>query len=205
MAIDSADNVAAQTASLVSTIERADSAAEAALAHSLSAPDQHPAAHELPQHQELCRQLAALRRRLARARSELTDPYALRAELATLAFFARTLREDAERWQATALEALQEIARREAALRREQERLAAKRRELTRRRDALQAAIDRTAAEVADGHRGEWRRTVPVIRLGDALSVSSITVSASKRPFGALRLWLVTLTEDRDRVLVRRD
>jgi DNA repair exonuclease SbcCD ATPase subunit len=197
-------DIAADIAALGASIESDAAAAESALVEALPASEEG-IGHELPEHQELCRQLSALRRRVVRARSELSDPHALRAELATLGFFAQTLRADADRWQARAHEVLAELAQREAAIRREQQHLAARRDELLRRRDALQAEIERIAAEMAEGRHGELRRTVPVIQFADAVSVSSITVSTRPRPFRALRLWLVTLSEDRQGVLVKRD
>ena len=196
--------LAADIAALDASIESDTVAAESALRHALPASGQNTP-REPPEHQELCRQLSALRHRVARARTELRDPAALRAELATLGFFAQMLRADADRWQATAHEALAELERREVALRQEQARVAKERDELLRRRDALQEEIDRTAAEMANGAHGEWRRTVPVIQFADAVTVSSITVSTPRRLFRAMRLWLVTLSEDRDRVLVRPD
>lgn len=193
-------DVAAEIAALGASIASDAAAAESALAHALPG---NETPQEPPERQELCHQLSALRHRVARARSELTDPLALRAELATLGFFAQMLRADADRWEATAHEALAELARRREAIRREQERLAAERDELVRRRDALQAEIDRTAAEMAEGTRGECRRTVPVIQFADAVTVSSITVSTPRRLFRTMRLWLVTLSDNRDEVLVR--
>jgi hypothetical protein len=198
------DELAAKIRALTGSIQGDAAAAQTALAQ---APAQTGAdrVRELPEHRELCRQLVALRHRVARARLELTDPHALRAELATLSFFSRTLRADATIWQAAALQALEELSRREAAARRESKRLAAQREQLMHRRDALQAAIDRTAAEVAQGRRGECRRTVPVIQFADAVTVSSMTVSARRGPFQVMRLWLVTLSDGRDEVLVRAD
>lgn len=196
--------VTADINALSSSIDRDTEAAASALEH-VWPPADEERGRALPEHQELCRQLTALRLRVARARSELTTARALRSELATLGFFAQMLRADADRWQAGAQEVLAELARQEAAIRREQERQAARREELLLRRDALQEEIDRTAAEVADGTRGECRRTVPVIQFGDAVTVSSITVSTRRRLFRAMRLWLVTLSEDRNSVLVRPD
>jgi hypothetical protein len=198
------DELAAEIEALTAAIQVDSAATQTALAQAPAGTDADRA-RELPEHRELCRQLGALRHRVARAQSELSDPRALRAELATLSFFAQTLRADAARWQAAAHQTLEELARREASARRERERLAARREQLMHRRDALQAAIDRTAAEVAQGHRGECRRTVPVIPVGDAVTVSSMTVSTRRRPFRAIRLWLVTLSDGRDEVLVRAD
>lgn len=204
MGTDPGAELAADIAALDASIESDAGAAESALKRALPVPDGDTGREPL-EHQELCRQLSALRRRIGRARSELADPHALRAELATLGFFAQMLRADAQRWQARAHAVLAELARQEAALRREQERLAAEREELLRRRDALQAEIDRTAAEMAGGTHGECRRTVPVIQFADAVTVSSITVSTPRSLFRAMRLWLVTLSDDRDSVLVRPD
>jgi hypothetical protein len=197
-------NVAADIAALDASIQSDATAAESALRRALTS-SQGDTARTPPEHEELCRQLAALRDRVARAREQLSDPRALRAELATLGFFAQMLRADAGRWQARAHEALAELARREAVIRREQELLVAEREELLRRRDALQAEIERTAAEMANGKHGECRHTVPVIQFADAVTVSSITVSTPRRLFRAMRLWLVTLSEDRDSVLIRPD
>src|SRR5690242_11537149 len=126
MGTDPEADVAADIAALDASIESDAGAAESALRHALPGleTDRGP---EPPEQRELCRQLSALRQRVARARAELTDPHALRAELATLGFFAQMLRADADRWQARATEALAELERRQAALRHEQERLAAER------------------------------------------------------------------------------
>lgn len=204
MASDSPAHIAADIAALDVAIAGDASSAQRALGH-VWPPAEEERGREIPEHRELCRQLAALRQRVGRARSELTDPHELRAELATLNFFAQTLRADADRWQTQAHQALEDLARREAAVRAERERLAAERDELLRRRDALQAEIEQAAAAVADGTRGECRRTVPVIQFADAVTVSSITVSTPRRRFRALRLWLITVSEDRDGVLIRRD
>jgi hypothetical protein len=52
---------------------------------------------------------------------------------------------------------------------------------------------------------GECRRTVPVIRLADAVTISSMTVSRPRKGLRAAQLWLVTLAADREQVLVRQD
>lgn len=181
---------------------REDTAA-AATALRTSSPGSAPAAEgpSPPGGDELRRRLGSLRERAARAEADLTDPRELRAELATLSYFAETLRADAESWHSTLHEALEELARHEAAARRERARAAAERDALLRRRDLLQARIDDAAAGVARA-RGECRRTVPVIRLADQVTVASMTVSLPRRRFRATRLWLVTLSSDRDQVLV---
>ena len=78
-----------EIAALRGSIDRAAAATEIVLAG-------HPPEAE---HQELCRQLAVLRERVARAQHRDDDPSAVRAELATLLFFAKTLEADIERWR----------------------------------------------------------------------------------------------------------
>ena len=155
-----------------------------------------------PGHHELSRQLSALRGRVARVGRELGDLRELRAELATLSHFAQTLRQDAQAWRSDLHQTLLELRRGREARRQEQARQAAERDFLLRQRDLLQARIDRAAAQVARA-TGECRRTVPVIRLADTVTVCSMTVSAPRRRFRARALWLVTLGSDRDHVLVR--
>jgi hypothetical protein len=184
---------------LRASIERDAAAAEQALDPS-AFPEHGP---DLPGRAELCRQLAALRARVERAWSDTDDPAALRAELATLLFFAGTLRGDAEVWRLGVRQALAEIERQEAAAQRQRDRLAAQQAELARRRQALQARIDQEAGAIADQKRGECRRTLPVITLDPGLTVSSMTVSRSRGRFRSVKLWLVTLDEGRREVLVR--
>jgi chromosome segregation ATPase len=203
--LDSQANVLTEIAKLRAAIGRDAGAAEVALAPACAEAEDDGRSRRLPQHQELSRQLAALRERVARAGSELSDHRAVRAELATLAHFSRTLREDADAWRSRLHQALCDLAQQEAAARQERDRLAAERDRLLRDRDLLQAKIDRTAAEMAQDSGGECRRTVPVIRLDDAVTVCSMTVSRPRKLFRAMRLWLVTLSSDRDQVLVRPD
>jgi hypothetical protein len=188
-------------ASLRASIEREATATEMALT---PAPLEDAPGSGLPGRDELCRQLAALRGRAARAPSGTRDQHELRAELATLLFFANTLRSDAQAWRAGLRQAVEELERKEATARRERERVAAERAELVRRRDALQIQIDREAGRMARRKGGECRRTVPVITLRPGFTVSSMTVSSSRRRFRSLKLWLVTLDE-RHGVLVIRD
>ena len=155
-------------------------------------------------HQELCRQLAALRERVAQARRRNAGPAALRAELATLLSFARTLQDDANRWRAALASEAQELEHRRAAARREQERLALDREKLIRRRETLQSTILQTAARMAEQTRGECRRTLPVFTLGEGLTVCSVSVAYPRRGLRFAGHWLVTLGRSHD-VLVRRE
>ncbi len=160
---------------------------------------------ELPGHDELCRQLTALRHRVDRAPAATESPGELRAELATLLSFAQTLRADAAVWRAGVRLAVAELERHEVAARQERERLAAEQAELLRRRVALQSKIDQEAVRIADSKRGECRRTLPVITLHPGLTVSSMTVSRTRRHFRSVKLWLVTLDDTGHDVLVRPD
>jgi multidrug resistance efflux pump len=201
VATESGAAVLAEIARWRGVIDAETTAAEAALTKSDPGAGDAPAR---PGHAELWGRLSSLRARAARAEAELADPRELRAELATLSYFARTLRADAVAWRSTLHQALAELARQEAAARREREQAASERQALLQRRDLLQARIEQAAAEVAQAG-GECRRTVPVIRLADKVTVASMTVSGPRRPFRATRLWLVTLGSDRDQVLVRPD
>jgi chromosome segregation ATPase len=156
------------------------------------------------EHLELRRQLGAVRDRVAAAGSQIADPRELRAELATLLSFACTLRTDAEALLARLRERVEELAREQAAARLARQRHAAEREELIRRRDALQARIVQAAGGIAAGDDTECRGTVPVIRLDEDLTVCSMGVATPKRRLRSRRFWLVTLTESRDDVLVRR-
>jgi hypothetical protein len=156
------------------------------------------------EHKELTRQLGALRERVDLAERRNEGPRALRAELATLLFFATALQADAENWRSALQDQTEELERQRTAARNERERLAAERENLVRRRDALQSTILQTAARVAQRYRGECRRTVPVFTLGEGLTVCSVSVSCPRRGFRFAKQWLVTLTAAHD-VLVRRE
>jgi hypothetical protein len=201
---DRQTDLASEIAQLRASIDAAASAAELSLAgHQPASADDGPGSSPAV-HEELCRQLAALGERVALAERRNGDPRALRAELATLLFFARTLQADADSWR-SALEAqAQELERQRAAARLKREGLAAERESLVRRRDALQLTVLQTAARMAEQYRGECRRTVPVFTLGEGLTVCSVSVSCPRRGFRFGRLWLVTLTGSHD-VLVRRE
>src|SRR5207248_7365609 len=161
-------------------------------------------ATQLAEHGKHVRQQAALRDRVAQAESQIRDPRELRAELATLLCFAKTLRTDAETLRATIREALEELERQRTAARLERERLTAEREEILSRRDTLQARIVQTAEGIARGDGNECRRTVPVIAFDQRVTVCSVGVASPKRRFRFRQFWLVTLNDARDDVLVRR-
>jgi chromosome segregation ATPase len=191
----------ADVASHRASIERDLAAAQGALAPQAG---EDQLSLELPERQELSRRLSSLTDRVARATGRLSDPGELRAELGTLSFFARTLRQDARAWREALHSTLTELRKREAAARLQRRKLAAEHDQLLRHRDLLQAQIDHAASEMAQ-ELGECRRTVPVIRLADTVTIASITVSRPRRRLRAGQLWLVTLAADRQRVLVREN
>jgi hypothetical protein len=156
------------------------------------------------EHQELRRQLGALRERVAQAHQRNDGPQPLRAELATLLCFARTLQADAQKWRAALAERADELERQKACARAEQERLVLAREDLVKRREALQSKILQTAARMAQQTRGECRRTLPVFTLGDGLTVCSVSVAYPRRGLRLAGHWLVTLGRSHD-VLVRRE
>ena len=156
------------------------------------------------EHKELSRQLDALHAHVARAPSRSQDQRELRAEFGTLLSFARTLRTDAESWRTAFEDGLKELERKETAAREERERLAAERETLVRRRDALQFTIHETAGRIAHRNGGDCRNTLPVFRLGEALTVCSVVVLSPRHRFRPQPHWLVTLNDSRDQVRVRR-
>jgi len=176
------------------SIERAAAATEVILAA-------HPPEAE---YQELCRQLAALRERVARAQHRDDDPSAVRAELATLLSFARMLQADTENWRSALTDREKELERQRTAARQERRRLDLERENLVRRRETLQSTILQTAARMAQETRGEWRRTLPVITLGEGLTVCSVSVSFPRRGLRLAGQRLVTLGRSHN-VLVRRE
>jgi chromosome segregation ATPase len=191
---DPQTDLASEIARLGASIERVAAATEVTLAGA-------PPDAEL---QELCRQLSALRERVALARRRDDGPPALRAELATLLSFARTLQADAENWRSALAGRAQELERQRAAARQERQRLDLERENLARRRETLQSTILQTAARMAQETRGEWRRTLPVITLGEGLTVCSVSVSFPRRGFRLAGQRLVTLGRSHN-VLVRRE
>lgn len=160
--------------------------------------NEHPSASaDVADHRELRRQLAALHTQVTRALRQSQAQPALRAELATLLSFARTLRTDAEVWRAAFRDGLRALAQ-------ERHTLAAERDALTRRRDDLQSRIDAAAARIAHDNGGVCRGTMPCFTLGGAVNVCSVTVLSPSRRFRPRRPWLVTLNDAGDEVLVRR-
>lgn len=194
-----------EIARLTVSIDRAAAATEVTLTEHLSASEDDDPRSPLAERKELCRQLAALRDRVARAQDGSEEPRALRAELATLLFFAETLQADADTWRAALKHRINELERQRTAERQERERLAAQREELVRRRDALRFTIGQTAAQMAQQNGGECRRTLPVFTLGEGLTVCSVSVSWPRRGFRCAKRWLVTLNGSRNDVLVRRE
>ena len=204
MGADLQDSLASEIARLEVSIDRAAAATERTLAgHPPVARDD--GSRPLPaDHQELCRQLGALRERVAVAERRDEGPQALRAELATLLSFARTLQADADKWCSALQDEIDELERQKAAGRAQQQRLAAERENLVRRRDALQLTILETAARLAQRSRGECRRTVPVFSLAEGLTVCSVSVCCRRRGLRVAERWLVTLDRTHD-VLIRRE
>ena len=185
---------ASEIAELGVSIDRAAAATELMLA------DQRQESEP----QELRRQLAALRERVALAHRRGGDPVALRAELATLLCFARTLQADAENWRSALADRARDLERRQAAVRQERRRLDLERENLVRRRETLQSTILQTAVRMAQETRGEWRRTLPVITLGEGLTVCSVSVSFPRRGLRLAGQRLVTLSRSHS-LLVRRE
>jgi hypothetical protein len=192
-------------ARLTVSIDRAAAATEIALTERLPVSGDGDPRSPLVEQKELCRQLAALSDRVARAQHGSEGPGALRAELATLAFFAETLQTDADTWRGALKQRIRELERQRAADRHERERLAAQRTQLVRRRDALEFTIGQTAAQMARQNGGECRRTVPVFTLGEGLTVCSVSVSWPRRGFRFSKRWLVTFNGSHDDVLIRRE
>lgn len=205
MGFDPQTELISDIAHLTVLIDRAAAATEMVLTEHMSVSEDDDPRSPLADRKELCRQRAALRERVARARNETQDPAALRAELATLLFFARTLQADAVTWRAALKERVKELERQRSAERQERMRLAAQREEVVRRRDALRFGIAQTAARMAQQHGGECRRTLPVFTLGEGLTVCSVSVSCPRRGLRCAKRWLVTLSDSCDDVLVRRE
>ena len=142
--VDAQTDLVAEIVGLKVAIDRAAEAARISLAGRPSASRDDRAWAE---REELNRQLGALRERVAAAERRNEGPHALRAELATLLFFARrALQADTDDWRSALKEQLKQLGRQKTAARKERERLAADREKLARRRDALQLTILQTAA-----------------------------------------------------------
>ncbi len=198
-------NVLSEIARLRTAIDHEAVCADRMLNGRTSASEHDYPRGEVPEYRELNRQLSALRERVARAHSFIEDQTMLRAELATLLSFAATLRRDAELWRSMLAGRLKELERQEAAAREERKRLAVEREALARHRDALQRQIDQTAERMAKDTGGECRRTIPVLRIAEHLSVCSITVTRPRRGFRPGRCWLVTPNHSCDEVRVMRN
>lgn len=212
MKVERQTDVVSEIGRLRDDITRAAAATEAALAGRPEGSEDDDPGVPLAERSELYRQLGALRDRVAAAEGANGDPGALRAELATLLFFARTLEADAHEWRASLEGRLQELERQRAAARRERERVAAERERLVaeremlaRHRDGLQLSIVQTAARMVQRDGGEWRRTLPVFTLGEGLTVCSVAVSCPRRGLRFPKQWLVTLDHNRDDVTIRRE
>ncbi len=205
MGVDTDTGVVSEIAQLRLSIEHAAAATEATLAGYPPTPGGEASRSLAEEQKELRRQLAALRERVDLAEQASEGPPALRAELATLLFFAKTLQADAAGWRSMLQERIEELERQRAAARQEQERLAAERELLVPRRDALRLRIVQTAARIAAQRGGECRSTIPVVVLGAGLTVCSVSVSCPRRGLRAAKRWLVTLNDSRDDVTVTRD
>ncbi len=186
-------------------IDRAAAATEDALAGHPGGSEGEDPGGPLAEQAELYRQLGALRERVAAAQDGNEDAGALRAELATLLFFARTLEADAHNWRSSLEGRIKELGRQRTAARRERQRMAAEHETLVRRRDGLQLSIVQTAARMVQLDGGEWRRTLPVFTLGEGLTVCSVAVSCPRRGLRFPKQWLVTLNRTRDDVTIRRE
>lgn len=204
MPVDAQTHVVSEIARLRASIAREAAAVDTTLNHHRSASrDPYPCWGGV-EHSELSRQLGALHEHVAQAPSRSEDQLDLRADLATLLCFAKTLRTDAEAWRAAFEDGLKELERAQTAAREERERSAAERAVLMRQRDALQLTIDETAGRIAHENGGDCRRTLPVFRLGEALTVCSVAVLSPRRWFRPQPDWVVTLDDSRDRVRVTR-
>jgi multidrug efflux pump subunit AcrA (membrane-fusion protein) len=190
---DPQTDLASEIARLGVSIDRAATATEIMLA-------EHPPDAE---HHELRRQLAALRERVAQAHRRDDGPQALRAELATLLCFAGTLQADAGSWRSARADRARELERRQAVARQEERRLDLERENLLRRRETLQSTILQTAARMAQETRGECRRTLPVITLGEGLTVCSVSVSFPRRGLRLAGQRLVTLSRSHNLLVLR--
>ena len=75
---------------------------------------------------------------------------------------------------------------------------------LMSRRDALQSTIDETAGRIAQQNGCDCRNTLPIFRLGEALTVCSVVVLSATSWFRPRPDWLVTLNDACDHVRVTR-
>ena len=204
-------DVVSAIARLTAAIDRAAASTDLMLNDHASAGEDDYPRWGVADHRELNRQLVALHQCVARARSRGEGLLLLRAELATLLSFAKTLRADAQAWRQALPEGLKELERQRAAARAESEwlaaeskRRAAERAALVQRRDALRWQIAQTARRMAQDSGGECRPTLPVFRFGQDLCVCSVSIKSPRRGFRPGRWSLVTLSESGNEVVVRR-
>jgi hypothetical protein len=203
VAVEPQTIVVSEVARLRASIDRAAAATELMLAGRARASEDDDAGSPGAERKELRRQLAALRERVAAAEDGNEDSWTLRAELATLLFFAKTLQADADGWRSTLEARVKEFERQRTAELRERARLAAERERLVRHRDGLQLEIVQTAARFAWRNSGDCRRTVPVFTLGEGLTVCSVSVFCPGKRLRFRKLWLVTLNGAHGDVVVR--
>ena len=189
---------------LRASIDRAAAAADVSLAGHPPASAGDGPRSLLTEHKELCRQLGALRERVALAESRNEGPGALRAELATLLSFAGAASRPTGSNCAQRSNSKSKNSKSHTVAHKERESVAEELEELVGGRTHLQLTILHTAARVAQQYRGECRRTVPVFTLGEGLTICSVSVSCPRRGFRFAKQWLVTLTRSHD-VLIRRE
>lgn len=204
LGVDAETHLGSEIARLRVSIGREAAAVDETLNDRPSASDVRYPRSGWVEHKELSRQLDALHEHVARAQSRSQDQRELRAELATLLSFAKTLRTDAHTWRTAFEDGLKELEQQETAAREERDRLAIELETLMRRRDALQSTIFETAGRIAQNNGGDCRNTLPVFRLAEALTVCSVVVVSPRARFRSQPHWLVTLNDSRDRVRVRR-
>jgi len=152
---------------LTASIDRAAAATKVTLAECPPASGDDDPRSRLAEYKELSRQLNALRERVALAEGRNEGPMALRAELATLLFFARTLQADADRWRSAGEEREKELQRQS-------------------RRVWLRSASSLLYVEThcnrrSFGRRPEWRGKIAESAAKRCRSLRSVTASPSAR------------------------
>ena len=120
MGVDAQADLVSETARLKAAIDGVAEGAEIALSGRFDASGAKTLGTE---HEELTRQVGALRQRVDVALGRNEGPGALRAELATLLFFARTLEADAEAWRSELRDQVDELERQRRAAVEARERL----------------------------------------------------------------------------------
>src|ERR1700760_2319688 len=104
-----------EIAQLRAAIDSAAAATEVTLAEQSPVAEHKDLRARVAERRELSRQLNALRERVNLAEGRNEGPLVLRAELATLLSFARTLEADADRWRAAGEERDRELQRQRIA------------------------------------------------------------------------------------------